>query len=68
MPAPVAEAAPCRGTFENIDVPGLARAFGCPAVRVATYDELLRALDEVVPGLAARGEPLVLEVALGLAR
>jgi benzoylformate decarboxylase len=52
-------------SFENIDVCGLARAFGCPAVRVETHDELLRALDDVVPGLADRGEPLVLEVALG---
>jgi thiamine pyrophosphate-dependent acetolactate synthase large subunit-like protein len=55
-------------SFENIDVSGLARAFGCPAVRVETHDELLRALDEVVPGLAGRSEPLVLEVALGSER
>ena len=55
-------------SFENIDVSGLARAFGCPAVRVETHDELMQALDEVIPGLAERSEPLVLEVALGPGR
>ena len=52
-------------SFENIDVSGLARAFGCPAMRVETHDELSQALDDIVPGLADRSEPLVLEVALG---
>ena len=51
-------------SFENIDVCGLAHAFGCAAVRVETHDELLRTLDDVVPGLADRSEPLVLEVVL----
>jgi thiamine pyrophosphate-dependent acetolactate synthase large subunit-like protein len=55
-------------SFENVDVSGLARAFGCPALRVETYDELLQALDDIVPGLAGRSEPLVLEVALGPGR
>jgi benzoylformate decarboxylase len=40
---------------------GLARAFGCAAVRVATRTELLRVLDEVVPSLAGREEPLLIE-------
>jgi benzoylformate decarboxylase len=51
-------------SFEGIDVGGLARAFGCPATRVESHGELTRALDEVVPGLAGRRQPLVLEVAL----
>jgi benzoylformate decarboxylase len=46
----------------EIDFSGLARAFGCPARRIATSDELEEALDEVVPGLADRHEPLFLEV------
>jgi benzoylformate decarboxylase len=46
----------------HVDVAGLARAFGCPAQTVADHDELLRILDDVVPGLAARDEPLLLEV------
>jgi benzoylformate decarboxylase len=48
----------------GIDVAGLARALGCPARAVSEHDELLRILDEVVPGLADRNEPLLLEVAV----
>lgn len=50
--------------FREIDVSALARGFGCPARRVATQPELEQALDEVVPDLAARDEPLVLEIAV----
>jgi benzoylformate decarboxylase len=50
--------------FAEVSVAGLARALGCPAEHVATREELLAALDRVVPTLAARGEPLVLEVAV----
>ncbi len=46
----------------GVDVAGLARAFGCPARTVGDHDELLRVLDEVVPDLATRSEPLLLEV------
>jgi benzoylformate decarboxylase len=46
----------------EVDVEGLARALGCPARRLAEYDELVRALDEVMPSLASRREPLLLEV------
>ena len=45
-----------------VDVSGLARAFGCPARRVSELDDLLVVLDEVLPGLGGRGEPLLLEV------
>jgi benzoylformate decarboxylase len=48
----------------GIDVAGLARAFGCAARTVATYDELVGVLDEVVPDLVHREEPLLLEVAV----
>jgi benzoylformate decarboxylase len=48
----------------RVDVAGLARAFGCPAETVGTYDELLRALDDVLPRLGSRTEPLLLEVAV----
>ena len=47
--------------FEAVDIGGLARALGCPSVRVETHDDLTRVLDDVLPGLAARSEPLVLE-------
>ena len=42
----------------EIDFVGLARAFGCPARRIATLTSSRRAFDEVVPGLEGREEPL----------
>jgi len=50
--------------FEEVSVSALARGLGCPATTVDTHDDLVKALDEVVPTLAARAEPLVLEVAV----
>jgi benzoylformate decarboxylase len=46
----------------SVDVAGLARALGCPARTVSGHDELLQVLDEVLPRLAYRDEPLLLEV------
>jgi benzoylformate decarboxylase len=46
----------------GVDVAGLARAFGCPARTVVEHGELLDVLDEVVPSLADRDEPLLLDV------
>jgi benzoylformate decarboxylase len=48
--------------FETVDVSGMARALGCEARRVEKHDDLLDALDEVLPGLASRTTPLLLEV------
>jgi benzoylformate decarboxylase len=50
--------------FGEVDVAAIARGFGCPARSIATHDELTSALDEVVPTLPARGEPLLLDVAI----
>jgi benzoylformate decarboxylase len=50
--------------FEEVSVAALARGLGCPATTVDTHDDLVKVLDEVVPTLAARAEPLVLEVAV----
>ena len=50
--------------FEEVDVAAIARGFGCPARTLTTHDELTRALDEVVPTLASRAEPLLLDVAI----
>jgi len=50
--------------FADVDVAALARAFGCEARELSTHDELLAVLDEVVPNLASRGEPLLLDVAI----
>ncbi|WBB67954.1 thiamine pyrophosphate-binding protein [Micromonospora sp. WMMD812] len=48
--------------FEDVSVHGLAHALGCPARRVGGHAELLAVLDEVVPTLARRTEPLLLDV------
>jgi thiamine pyrophosphate-dependent acetolactate synthase large subunit-like protein len=50
--------------FPEIDVVGLARAFGCAAERVVTPDELERSLDDAVASLEGRDEPLVIVVSV----
>ena len=50
--------------FGDIDIAALARGFCCEARRVTTYDELLTALDEAIPTLTERVEPLLLDVAI----
>jgi benzoylformate decarboxylase len=48
----------------EVDIAGLALALGCPARRVSEQDELEQALDETIPELADRSEPLLVEVAV----
>lgn len=48
--------------FEEVDICGLSLALGCPAQRIETHEDLVRTLAAVVPGLADRTEPLVLDV------
>lgn len=57
-------AAPAWPTFGELSVSGLARGLGCPAERVDSHAALLSVLDKVLPDLAGRPEPLVLEVAI----
>jgi benzoylformate decarboxylase len=45
-----------------LDIAGIARGLGCPARRIDTHTALEGALDDVVPTLPRRREPLVLEV------
>ena len=52
----------------DVDVAAVARGFGCPARRITTHDELVAALDEVVPTLATRTEPLLLDVEIAPTR
>ena len=47
--------------FEAVDIGGMARSLGCPSVRVETHDDLIRVFDEVLPELASRREPLLVE-------
>jgi benzoylformate decarboxylase len=54
--------------FEELELATIARSFGCAARRVVTHDELLAALDGVVPTLAERDEPLLLDVAVAPTR
>jgi benzoylformate decarboxylase len=54
--------------FEDLELASIARSFGCPAVRVTTHEELVATLDEVVPTLAERDEPLLLDVAIAPTR
>ena len=51
-------------SFGEVELATVARGFGCPAQRITAHDELIGALDEVVPTLAARSEPLLLDVAI----
>ena len=50
--------------FAELEIAALARGFGCAAQRIEAHDELLAALDEVLPTLARREEPLLLDVAV----
>jgi benzoylformate decarboxylase len=46
----------------DLDIAAIARDFGCEAKRIETHDDLIATLDEVVPSLAERTEPLLLEM------
>jgi benzoylformate decarboxylase len=48
--------------FGEVELATIARGFGCPAQRITTYEELISSLDDVVPTLAERDQPLVLDV------
>jgi benzoylformate decarboxylase len=50
--------------FDDVDIAGIARCFGCGSRKIETHDELVEALDELVPTLAARDEPFLLDVAV----
>ncbi|MGZ4242777.1 MAG: thiamine pyrophosphate-binding protein [Solirubrobacteraceae bacterium] len=63
--ARAAGAAAAWPAFGSIDIAGMARCLGCPAVNVTTHEQLLETFDEVLPDLANRREPLLIEIALG---
>jgi benzoylformate decarboxylase len=48
--------------FDTIDIAAMARALGCEAIRIEDHDDLLARLDAVLPQLARRDAPLVLEI------
>jgi benzoylformate decarboxylase len=49
-------------SFAELDLAAVARGFGCSAETIATHDDLVRTLDEVLPGLRDRRTPLLLDV------
>lgn len=51
-------------SFENVDIQGLAKSFGCPSIKISSYEELLITLDQVVIGLADRTDPIVLDISV----
>jgi benzoylformate decarboxylase len=51
--------------FEAVDIGAMARALGCPSVRVTTHDELVGTFEQVLPDLASRREPLLVEAIVG---
>ena len=51
-------------SFGDVDIGQLARSLGCPSVRVQTWGELARVLDDTIPTLASRVEPLLVDVAV----
>jgi benzoylformate decarboxylase len=55
---------PAWPSFEEVDVSAIASGFGCPARRVESPADLVAVLDDVLPGLGERQEPLLLEVAV----
>ena len=50
--------------FPGIDIAGIAQSFGCPAMQVRTYEQLIGALDEALTDAAERERPLLIEVAV----
>jgi benzoylformate decarboxylase len=54
--------APAWPQFPGIDFAGIARALGCPAVRASDLETLVVTLDDVLPALATRRDPILVEV------
>ncbi|MGN9786642.1 thiamine pyrophosphate-dependent enzyme [Nonomuraea sp. ZG12] len=52
--------------FDEVSMAGMARALGCEAIRIDDHRELTAALDDVLPTLAARREPLLLDVSVSV--
>lgn len=54
-------------SLEGVRVDRLAEALGVPSVRVSAVEHLVGVLDEVMPGLRERDQPLVVDVRLDTA-
>ena len=52
--------------FTDIDFTELSRSLNCPASRITSHSELISALDDILPHLADRTEPLLLDVSVAV--
>lgn len=50
--------------FADVSVSTIANGLGCPTRRIETYEDLIATLDRVIPSLAQRREPLLLDIAV----
>jgi thiamine pyrophosphate-dependent acetolactate synthase large subunit-like protein len=50
--------------FQELNIATIANGLSCPSKRVESHDDLIRELDELIPTLAGRSEPLLLEVVI----
>lgn len=48
--------------LSGLDIAGIAEGMGCTAVRVESHPQLIAELDDALPGLASRNQPLLLDV------
>ncbi len=48
--------------FAEVELATIARGFGCTAHRITSHDDLTTVLDETVPTLETRDQPLLLDV------
>jgi benzoylformate decarboxylase len=55
-------------SFEGVRVDRLAEALGVQAIRVSAREHLVEVLDQVMPGLRDRDQPLVVDVQLEVAQ
>ncbi|WP_075023787.1 thiamine pyrophosphate-dependent enzyme [Actinomadura madurae] len=49
-------------SFTEVAISGIAENLGCPATRVTTHEQLASSLAKLLPGLAGRTSPLVLDI------
>jgi benzoylformate decarboxylase len=57
---------PAWPAFTDIDIAELSRSLSCPARRITSHTELISTLDDVLPTLATRTEPLLLDISVAV--
>lgn len=49
-------------SFGSLEIATIADGMACASRHMSTHDELIQTLDEIVPTLRTRSEPLMLDV------